>query len=212
MKAIIFDFDGTIGDSFKVMLEIAHKITHLDQLVMPEEIVRFRKLKMIDVANELKVPKWQWPFLLIRGRRQMKLRMQEVLPFPGISDALLTLKKDRYQLFIMSSNSKSNIEHFCAEHGLLGCFDQIYGGISMLGKTAALRRILKQNHLQAKEVIYVGDEPRDIDAATHVGMPCVGVSWGYNDPSLLAEHSPMVVVSTPKQLLNVLEEWGSEIS
>jgi phosphoglycolate phosphatase-like HAD superfamily hydrolase len=209
MRAIIFDFDGTIGDSFKVAVEIAHKITHRNLLVKPEEVERLRKLHMLDVARELRLPKWQWPFLLIRGRSQMSKRLPEVQPFPGIAEVLYSLHNDGYQLFIMSSNSEQNIQQFLTQHGMSTFFTRIYSGIGLLGKARALRRILKQNQLSADDVIYIGDETRDIDASKQVKMPCVAVAWGYNAPELLAEHAPMVVVRTMPQLQHVLEEWGN---
>jgi phosphoglycolate phosphatase-like HAD superfamily hydrolase len=212
MRAIIFDFDGTIGDSFKVAVEIAHTITHRNQLVMPEEVVRLRKLRMLEVARELKLSKWQWPFLLIRGRRQMTKRLREVQPFPGIADVLRQLQKDGYDLYIMSSNSEQNIQQFLTEHGMATFIRKIYSGVGLLGKARALRKVLKEKSLIAKDVIYIGDESRDIEAAKQVDMPCVAVAWGYNAPELLAEHAPMVIVHTMKQLQQVLEEWGSELA
>jgi phosphoglycolate phosphatase len=209
MRTIIFDFDGTIGDSFKVAVEIAHEMTHRSQLVMPEEVVRLRKLRMIEVARELELPKRRWPFLLIRGRKLMTKRLAEVQPFPGMADVLATLHKQGYQLFILSSNSEKNIGRFLQDHALNRYFVRTYSGVGLLGKSRALRHILKQNHLQATDAIYVGDEARDIEGSKRVGMDCVAVGWGYNAPELLAAHAPRAVVVTPEALLESLEAWST---
>jgi phosphoglycolate phosphatase-like HAD superfamily hydrolase len=211
MRAIIFDFDGTIADSFKLTVEIVHKITHRSQLVMPEEVTRLRKLRLPEVAQELKIPKWQWPFILMRGRRQMAKRLVEVQPFPGINDTFKVLVQDNYQLYIMSRNRKSTIQRFLVEHGLSSYFKEVYGGVSLLRKANALEKIMKVNQLDKDDVIYVGDEPHDIQASKKVGIPCVAVGWGFSAPVLLAEYAPMVVVRTAEQLEHVLEEWGSEL-
>jgi phosphoglycolate phosphatase len=212
MRAIIFDFDGTIGDSFKVFVEVAYDITGRDQLVQPEQIERLRKLRLLDVVQEMKIPRWRWPFLLYQGRRKLAKRLHEIQVFPGMDGVLSKLKKDRYELFIMSSNSTRTIEKFLVEHGLGDYFGKVYGGVGLLGKAKALHRIMRENKLAATDAIYVGDEPRDIDAAKRVGMASVAVGWGFNVPELLSEHAPMVVVRKPEQLLNVLEEWGSLLS
>lgn len=212
MKAVIFDFDGTIGDSFKVAVEIAHQLTHRSQLADPDEIARLRRMRMLSVALALHIPKYLWPFLLLRGRRMMTKRLKEVQPFIGIADVLMTLHQDGYQLFIVSSNSRQNIESFLTQHGLSGYLTKIYGNVGLLGKAPVLRKIIKRNNLTPEEVIYVGDESRDIEAAKQVNMPCVAVAWGYNAPELLQEHAPMVIVHSAKQLQTVLEEWGSALA
>jgi phosphoglycolate phosphatase len=208
MRAFIFDFDGTIGDSFKVAVEIAHEITHRSQLVMPEEVARLRKLRMLDVARELKIPKWRWPMLLIRGRSLMTKRLKEVQPFPGIVPVLRTLHDEGYELYIMSSNSDRNIERFLVDNDITTIFKRVYSGVGLLGKARALRHILKHNNLLAKDVMYIGDEPRDIESSRQVGMPCVAVAWGFNAPELLKDHAPMALVDTPELLQQTLEAWG----
>lgn len=211
MRAIIFDFDGTLGDSLAVVIEIAHTITNRPQLVLPEEVERMRTLRLLDVAKELRIPKWRWPYLLFRGRALMSARLAEVLPFPGIEEVIRALHEDGYQLYIMSSNSAKTIERFLLEHGMSSYFTKVYGGVGLLSKANSMRRILKKNNLVPDETIYVGDEPRDIDASKLIGIPCVAVAWGYNTADLLAEHAPMVVVRTTAQLQKVLEQWGGEI-
>jgi phosphoglycolate phosphatase len=142
----------------------------------------------------------------------MTKRLAEIKPFPGVENVLATLQKDGYSIYIMSSNSESNIEKFLVTNNMRDYFTKIYGSIGLLGKARALRHIIAQNKFETDDVIYIGDEPRDIIAAKQVGVPCVAVAWGYNSPELLVDHSPMVIVKNAKQLLSVLQEWGSRVA
>lgn len=208
MKTIIFDFDGTLVDSFKVAIEIAHQLTHRSQLVMPEEIVHLRKLRLLNVAQELKIPRWHWPFLLIRGRRMMAQRLEEVLPFPEMPALIKDLHESGYRLIVMSSNSQGNVQKVLDTRSMSQYFVQIYGGVGLLGKARALRRLMRQNKLSVNDCIYIGDEPRDIEGSKKAGMKCLSVGWGFNAPELLLEHKPLAVVNTPKDLREELRNWG----
>lgn len=204
MSTIIFDFDGTIADSFAVVVAIFHELTHRTKLVTPEEIVQLRRMRLTDVAKAEKIPKWQVPFLLFRGRRMMAKRLGEVNIFGGMEETIKQLREDGHELFIMSSNSTSNVRKFLRQQRLNEYFSKVYGGVGLLGKARALRRILKSNNLKPEECIYVGDEPRDIQASKEVGIKCIAVSWGFNAAELLKEHKPHAIARTPEKLLGLL--------
>lgn len=206
MKTVIFDFDGTIADSFAVVVAIFHELTHRTQLVRPEEIVRLRNMRLMDVAKAEHISGWRIPLLIVSGRRRMTKRLNEVQVFGGMVDTIKQLHADGYQLFIMSSNSTSNVKSFMQERELDQYFTKTYGGVGLLGKARALKKILRQNHLLAADCIYVGDEPRDIEGSEAAGVACIAVSWGFNAVELLREHHPLAIASTPEKLLSVIEE------
>ena len=208
MKTIIFDFDGTLVDSFKVAIEVAHELTHRSILVQPEEIVRLRKLRLLDVAKELHLPRWQWPFLLIRGRRRMTKRLDEVVPFASMPTVIKDLHSAGYQLLVMSSNSQVNVQRVLNNRSLSQYFTRIKGGVGLMGKAKGLRELLVLQRLDVKDCIYIGDEPRDVEGSRRVGMPCISVTWGFNAAELLQDHNPLAIVDTPEQLRDELKKWG----
>jgi phosphoglycolate phosphatase len=211
MRAVIFDFDGTIADSLKVLVEVAHDITGKIQLVDADELQRLRAMRLKDVAEELQIPKWRWPFLVIQGRRKMANRMKEVQPFPGIADVLSTLQATKYEIFMVTSNSQRNVDRFLATTGMGAYFAQVYGNVGIFGKARVLKKVLRQHNLQPRDAMYVGDEPRDVEAAKKAGIPCVAVTWGYSSGNILNEHTPMVVVHDIKQLQSAIQEWGGAL-
>lgn len=210
MKTVIFDFDGTLVDSFKVAIEVAHELTHRTILVQPEEIVRLRQLRLLDVAKELKLPRWQWPFLLYRGRRMMTKRLGEMLPFADMPAVIKDLHENGYKLLVMSSNSQVNVQKVLDARSLSQYFSYIKGGIGLMGKPKGLRELMQQEKLDLADCIYIGDEPRDVEGSRKVGMPCISVTWGFNAPELLRDHHPLAVVNTPQELRKELKRWGGK--
>lgn len=213
MRAVIFDFDGTIADSFGTVVAIAYHLTKKEQLSNLEQvkILRDNNASLTQAIKSLNIPKWQWPWLMQRGRRMMAQQIHQIPLFPGLDQVLRNLWQDKFQLYILSTNSTSNVERFLVEKGLLAYFDKIYGGAGLFDKAKVLSKVLKQEKLDPASVVYVGDEVRDIIAAKQTGMPCIAVAWGYNSPELLVSYAPMVVTRTPQQLQNVVIEWGKTL-
>lgn len=210
MKTVIFDFDGTIANSFNEVVEIAYHLTKHPRLTDPKEVEKIREHPLAELAEEIKVPKYKWPYLLFRGRSLMAKVIRKVEPFPGINDTIVGLHKSGYQLLLMSSNSTKNVQRFLKNNNLNQYFLKIYGGVGLFGKSGALRRILKVNNLVSSDAIYIGDEPRDIEAAKANEMQCIAVSWGFNAEDLLVKNKPFKVAKTPKDIRNIIKDWANE--
>jgi len=65
--------------------------------------------------------------------------------------------------------------------------------MSIFGKRAHLRKVLKLSGVAHDEAIYIGDQVTDLEAAPAEGLAFGGVAWGYTDPAQLeaagAEHT-----------------------
>ena len=133
----------------------------------------------------------------IRNRKDIKL-------FEGVELILKQLRK-RYRLGIVSSNSEENIKKILKENGVDKLFDYIYSASSLFGKHKNLKRLIKKYKLNLEEVIYVGDEDRDILAAKKVGIKVVAVTWGYNSKEKLMKEKPDYLVSSPKELEKIFK-------
>lgn len=206
MRTILFDFDGTLADSFGVVVDIFYDLTRVPRIDDPEVISHLRHLPMMQVAKELHVQPMHIPRLLVKGRKMMTERINEVQPFAGMPEVLRQLTESGYTLYVMSSNSAQNVQTFLDEHNLSAYFTHVYGGIGLLNKAAAIRKVLRQSHLKADDCVYVGDESRDVDGAKRAGVHMIAVGWGYNDPALLKAHKPDSVVMSPNDLLTRIKE------
>ena len=205
MKTVIFDFDGTLADSFSLTLEIAYELTEIPRL-SDQEIARLRRLTLLKAVRELHIPLRRLPRLLLHGSQKMHERIHEVHPFPGISELVSGLHNSgAYKLLVISSNSEQNVRSFLRANNLEDLFDGVHGGVGFFDKAAALRKVLRKNALKRDNCYYVGDEERDLIAAKRVGVRSVGVSWGYQDALALAVHKPNALVRTPAELLELFK-------
>uniref|UniRef100_A0A832M3I6 HAD family hydrolase n=1 Tax=Oscillatoriales cyanobacterium SpSt-402 TaxID=2282168 RepID=A0A832M3I6_9CYAN len=206
MKVIIFDFDGTIADSFEAVLKISNQLAAEFGYpkAQPEDISRLKNLSSREVVRQSKVSPFKLPFLLRRLRYELNQEIHRLKPIPGMKSALLRLKQQGNQLGIVTSNSCENVAAFLEAQELSDVFDFVGSGLALFGKGRVIQRILKQHQLNHADVIYVGDETRDIEAARKIGIQVIAVSWGFNSSQALAAEKPDFLIHQPEELLEVV--------
>lgn len=204
---VIFDFDGTIANTLELLFVIGNematefkfKSVSRDQI----EINRTKSLRQL--IRELEVPVLKIPTILLKSKKELNNRIQEVETIEGVTDLLFRLKDKNIRLGLVSTNSEENIHSVLKNHGLENVFDFISVCSGLLGKARVLRRVMRVHHLNAKQMLYVGDEIRDIEAARRSGIPIISVTWGYNSSEVLKEHAPDYLIDHPQEILQILE-------
>ena len=71
----------------------------------------------------------------------------------------------------------------------------------MFGKTRKFRAVIRRAKVGKGEVISIGDETRDIEAASKAGIASGAVTWGYARPEILAEHRPTILFGAMGDIL-----------
>jgi phosphoglycolate phosphatase-like HAD superfamily hydrolase len=205
MHAVIFDFDGTIADSLRAVIKVFEDLTKRPNRFSDAEIEEMKHKDLLQIALELHIPKWKIPWLIFRGRRMFHNHMRSVKVCPGMPDIIADLHKQNIPLFVLSSNSRENVQKYLRWHDLDGYFTEIYGGAGLLGKTRSLFRLFKKEGVTAEGSWYIGDETRDIIGAHAAGLRIISVSWGYNSRQALSAREPDILVDTPKELSDALK-------
>lgn len=204
-ETIIFDFDGTIADTFPVIVRIFYQLTKRTDPFTYDEEERLRSLSLLSVAAKLRIPLWRVPFLLVRGRRIMRQHMRQIEPVKGVPKAIKALHERGYNLMVISSNSTENIREFLRLHEIdEQIFSNIYGGIGLWSKGRFLRRLARRSAFDVHHTWYVGDETRDVVAAKAAGIKSAAVVWGYNSVAALEEQQPDAIVLEPQDLLAII--------
>lgn len=203
-RTVIFDFDGTLADTFVSSIRIFEKLMHRNKPYSPAEIQRLRGLTALHIVRELRIRPWKLPWLMLRGRALMRKEVETIVIFEGLEAVLQQLEAAGIDMYIISSNSPGTIRKVMEAKGLSKYFKRIYGNVGIFGKAKMLRKVMDRNQLEATSIYYVGDEGRDVEAAKRVHVHSVAVGWGFNTPDLLAKHHPSALVTTPQELADAL--------
>ena len=207
-KTILFDFDGTLANTLKTVVEIYNKVApeYNCKTVELEDVSRLQAMTISHLMKEQGISHITLAILLVRVRKELHINIDHVKPFFGIEEQLQTLKKMGYQLGIMSSNSQKNVHTFLESNNMKHLFDFVHSSKNIFGKHTAIKRIISNLSLQTNDVVYVGDETRDIEACKKIGVKIAAVSWGYNLPEVLQAMQPDVLIDEPHSLANCISK------
>ena len=206
-RSLIFDFDGTIADTLDEALSIYNEMAgeHNLRTIKDEEVHYLRHMKLGDFLDHLAVPKRLVPKLLYKGTRILKSRISQLPMVTGMAEVLPELRKKSDHFGILTSNSVENVELFLKHHGLQDVFSFVSSTSKLTGKAKYLRSICRTFSIEADDIIYIGDEIRDVKAAKKAGVPVAAVGWGFNSPEALVGANPNFLFHEPKELHGLVE-------
>lgn len=190
IRLVLFDFDGTLADSeawFSGKLnQIARHFGFRE--TGPEEREKLRGLSSRQIMTELGVPLWKVPLIAAHMRRLASREIDQFEPFPWVDDLFARLAAAGTVIAIVSSNTEANIRRVlgpAADH--VAAFG---AGVSLFGKAARFRTVLKRLGVPAVAAVAVGDEVRDIEAARQAGIASVAAGWGFATAEALRAARP----------------------
>lgn len=196
---IVFDFDGTLADTFDVIKTIA--MQEYGEYDIDLELFKSEGAK--GIIRRLDIPRWKIPGMILNVTSKLR-NSKEIKLFPGIVDLLNQLKKD-YKIGIVSSNSQEIIYDTLREYELDDLFEFVYSESSLFGKHLVLKKMCSKYKIDPLDVIYVGDEDRDIVAAKKANIKTIAVTWGFNSKEKLSRETPDYLVDSPMEFLEVLQ-------
>jgi len=199
-RLIAFDFDGTLADSFPFFIEVfgsladAHGFARIDHA----DIDKLRGQDAKTLMRHVGLPLWKFPQVAAHFKRLMAADITRIKLFDGMAEVLQQLSAAGVQLAVVSSNSADNVRSVLgAEAALITHFEC---GVDLFGKRHKLRQLLKHSALPHREMLSIGDELRDLEAARACDIPCGAVAWGYSRFDVLLAQSPEEAFGTVGEL------------
>jgi len=204
-SVLIFDFDGTIADTFTSAVSIINRLAgefHFN-MIDPSEVEYLRGVTAHGLVKHLQIPAIKLPFIITRAQRLLHKEINTILPINGLRDILVTLKSVDIKMGILTSNSVENVTRFLQNHDM-DFFDFIKTTLRFWGKTKQINAVIKKQKLLADQVLYIGDEIRDINESKRAGVQVAAVTWGFNTSVSLKAHNPDFLVDHPSELLRIV--------
>lgn len=206
IKYVIFDFDGTLVDSKDVFISVFNQLAdkHKFKKIESEAIETLRRQSMMERCKTLNFPLYKLPFFAGEAYMLYKNASSRLILFDGIKDMLDELKHRGYKLAVISSNSEYNIRDFLQKNKL-DYIKDIFCSNNIFGKDKIIKYFLKMRKLKKSEVIYVGDELRDIVGCKKAGIKVIWVGWGYDVIDMARQENPNYMVNSPQEILDIVK-------
>ncbi|KQU24398.1 hypothetical protein ASG61_21025 [Bacillus sp. Leaf75] len=204
-KVLLLNFNGTIVDTKDLAINIYNKIADKQgyKTVSKDQVAEFRSLSIRERCKLLDVPIYKMPLVGISIKRQYQKYIPDLGPIPSIKEVLNNLKQKGYKLAFTTSNKQSETNQFLINNSL-DIFTYEHYSFNPFTKSRDIASFLKKNNLLKENVIYIGDELRDIEAAKKNGLFCIAVSWGYDSKELLQKGNADYVVDQPEDIIGIL--------
>ncbi|MBY9081791.1 HAD family hydrolase [Paenibacillus sp. HN-1] len=203
MKAVIFDFDGTVADTLPLCITSFRKAIEplAGRSLSDGEIIATFGPSEEGTIMAL-IPDFYEEGLSSYLSHYEELHGMCAEPFDGMRELLDFLKEQGIIVALVTGKGEQSCRVSLAFYGMENRFDWIETG-SPHGqrKTEGIQEVLRQFGLKESEAIYVGDAVSDIHSARATGMPILSAAWGsYTDVDELGRHEPDEILSTVAEL------------
>jgi phosphoglycolate phosphatase len=209
LKAVLFDFDGTLGDSYQA---IAASVNHVRGLrgLAPLTVAEVRRhvgrgaeylvahtVPGGDLEGAAQAYRAHHPSVLRSGTRLM----------PGAAEVLRALHSHGLRVGVCSNKPVAFTRELLEYFSFANCLDVVLGPEDVAQLKPApdmLLAALTLLHLRPDEALYVGDMVVDIEAARAAGVRVWIVPTGSDEPATVAAAHPDHMLTDLVQLRNIL--------
>jgi phosphoglycolate phosphatase len=204
-RLAIFDFDGTLADTFPFFLSVFNTIAdqHGFRRIDVEKAGQLRHHGMRQVMAHVGLPAWKLPAASRTFMAMMKENAASIALFGGVAEALRHLARQGVLIAVVSSNSEHNVRTVLGPE-MSALIAQFECGMSVFGKASRIRAVLKRCGVTARDAIYIGDQGTDAEASRKAGVDFGAVHWGYAAIEALRLAGADVEFITPQDLIRIV--------
>ncbi len=210
-RLIVFDFDGTLVDSQRTIVEAmsAAFADHGLDTPTPEAVRRVVGLKLeaaaarllpepadLETAGRL-ADSYRRAYRVMRADLDGRERL-----FPGVREMLAELDTPQVCLGIATGKGRRGLLASLERHGLSEYFVTLQTADDGPGKPhpALLHQAMAEVGAEREATVLIGDTTFDMQMAMNAGVGAIGVAWGYHPPAELIAHGAARVIDSFTEL------------
>ncbi|MBI4451341.1 HAD-IA family hydrolase [Candidatus Woesearchaeota archaeon] len=213
-RAIIWDYDGTLVDSWRNNFLAYDAICEefgIQKFYSSETLRQWYDSDYRNNYRRMGIPKSQVPRAIeIYGKTTLGL---EARLHQGMGEFVRQLGK-QYKQAVVSGNLRAEIEQKLGKAGVLGCFETIVPWMPDCHKPDPKQFLIAMEQLgiAPAETCAIGDMAKDVLGARNAGIrEIVAVSYGWQTPKQLSDElallkvQPDKIVHSPEELRRYFE-------
>lgn len=212
IKALFFDFDGTIADSSMgiiASLTYALDINGVGASVTEEKIknaIGPPLLPLIQRVLDGKADEKMSKAIAVSYREHYSAKGLFMAELYEDVEKTLNSLSTKYLLFVVSSKPKEFLEKLMLKLGIIKYFKGVYGpglGLTPLKKAQLVKNCLEENNVKANECIMIGDKAEDVEAAKANAIKTVGALYGFGTAKELEIAGAACLIEKPYDLMKM---------
>jgi phosphoglycolate phosphatase-like HAD superfamily hydrolase len=194
IKAIVFDFDGVILDTYEDHYQISTR--RFKGLTREMHRALFDG-NIFETKGSLAVQDESVDVPILGGEMILASNVE-----PHIAETLRGLVAD-CPLYIISSNREGILNQFLQRNDL-DMFTHVMGSETHLKKDVKFQMLFDKYNLKPEEVVFVTDTLGDILEANKVGVKSIGVDFGFHEMERLQRGNPYEIISDFRMISDVV--------
>lgn len=204
-ETVIFDFDGTLADSYQWFLSIFDEIAQRYSLPRLDhsELLQLRKVDIRQISRQFNIPLWKIVQIGSHVQKKMASQIDKVLLVNGMQAVLDQLAAAGVRMAVVTSNAEENVKQVLGPVNV-SRFEAFEAGVTLYGKKAKFDKVLKKMEVDPRRVLSIGDELRDMKSSHQAGIAFGAVGWGATELETFHTHKPDELFTQPEEIVDVV--------
>lgn len=213
MKAIIFDFDGTLADTLPICFYAFQAVfKEFDNIeVTSDEIKAMFGPSETGIIREYLIDSNHDQAIELYYEKYSEKHRELVLDNEKMNDLLLQLKREGYKLGIVTGKARRSLLISLECLNMSDLFDVIITGDDVgtpKPHPEGVNKALEHLNIKNTEAVFLGDSEADILAGKQANVHTIGVQWLPNYQTLEFSVQPDQMFSSEAEFIQHLQTIG----